>query len=46
MMEATSRKEFDVLVFWYLSRLSRGRVMEVLTVLQQLKVWGVAYGSL
>ena len=46
MMEAASRKEFDVLVFWDLSRLSRGGVMEVLTVLQQLKGWGVAYRSL
>jgi DNA invertase Pin-like site-specific DNA recombinase len=46
MMEAASRKEFDVLVFWDLSRLSRGWVMEVLTVLQQLKGWGVAYRSL
>jgi DNA invertase Pin-like site-specific DNA recombinase len=46
MMEAASRKEFDCLVFWDLSRLSRGGVMEVLTVLQQLKGWGVAYRSL
>jgi DNA invertase Pin-like site-specific DNA recombinase len=46
MMEAASRKEFDVLAFWDLSRLSRGGVMEVLTVLQQLKGWGVPYRSL
>jgi DNA invertase Pin-like site-specific DNA recombinase len=46
MMEAASKREFDVLVFWDLSRLSRGGVMEVLTVLQQLKGWGVAFRSM
>jgi DNA invertase Pin-like site-specific DNA recombinase len=46
MMEAASRREFDVLVFWDLSRMSRGGVMEVLTVLKQLSTWGVAYRSL
>jgi DNA invertase Pin-like site-specific DNA recombinase len=46
MMEAASKREFDLLVFWDLSRLSRGGVMEVLTVLKQLTSWGVAYRSL
>lgn len=46
MMEAASRREFDILVFWDLSRLSRSGVIDVLNVLQQLKGWGVAYRSL
>lgn len=46
MMESASRREFDVLVFWDLSRLSRSGVVDVLNVLQQLKGWGVAYRSL
>lgn len=46
MMEAASRREFDVVVFWDLSRLSRSGVVDVLNVLQQLKGWGVAYRSL
>jgi predicted site-specific integrase-resolvase len=33
MITAASRKEYDVLVFWDLSRLSRGGVVEVLNVL-------------
>jgi DNA invertase Pin-like site-specific DNA recombinase len=46
MMEAASKRDFDVLVFWDLSRLSRGGVMEVLSVLKQLTGWGVAFRSL
>jgi len=46
MMEAASRREFDVLVFWDLSRLSRGGVSETLRVLEQVKAWGIAYRSL
>jgi DNA invertase Pin-like site-specific DNA recombinase len=46
MIAAASRKEYDVLVFWDLSRLSRGGVVEVLNVLTQLKNWGVAFRSL
>jgi DNA invertase Pin-like site-specific DNA recombinase len=46
MMDAASKREFDVLIFWDLSRLSRGGVMEVLTVLKQLNAWGVGYRSL
>lgn len=36
MMGAASRREFDMLVFWDLSRLSRSGVADVLGVLQQL----------
>jgi DNA invertase Pin-like site-specific DNA recombinase len=46
MMEAASKREWDVLVFWDLSRLSRGGVSETLRVLEQLKGWGIAYRSL
>src|ERR1700739_2105964 len=46
MMDAASRREFDVLAFWDLSRLSRSGVSETLRVLEQLKTWGVAYRSL
>jgi DNA invertase Pin-like site-specific DNA recombinase len=46
MMESASKREFDVLVFWDLSRLSRGGVSETLRVLEQVKSWGVAYRSL
>jgi DNA invertase Pin-like site-specific DNA recombinase len=46
MMEAASRREWDVLVFWDLSRLSRGGVLETLRVLEQVKAWGIAYRSL
>jgi DNA invertase Pin-like site-specific DNA recombinase len=46
MMGAASRREFDVLVFWSLDRLSRSGVVDVLNLLQQLSGWGVAYRSL
>ena len=46
MMEAASKRDWDVLVFWDLSRLSRGGVSETLRVLEQLKGWGIAYRSL
>jgi DNA invertase Pin-like site-specific DNA recombinase len=46
MMAAASKREFDMLVFWDLSRLSRSGVVDVLGVLQQLARWGVAYRSL
>jgi DNA invertase Pin-like site-specific DNA recombinase len=46
MMEAASKRTFDVLVFWDLSRLSRGGVSETLRVLEQVKAWGIAYRSL
>ena len=43
MMESASKREFDIVVFWDLSRLSRSGVVEVFQVLQQLKGWGIAY---
>ena len=46
MIGAASRREFDVLVFWSLDRLSRSGVVDVLNLLQQLSGWGVAYRSL
>jgi DNA invertase Pin-like site-specific DNA recombinase len=46
MMGAASRREFDLLVFWSLDRLSRSGVVDVLNLLQQLSGWGVAYRSL
>jgi DNA invertase Pin-like site-specific DNA recombinase len=46
MMAAASKREFDVLVFWDLSRLSRSGVADVSGLLQQLAGWGVAYRSL
>jgi len=45
MIGAASRREFELLVFWDLSRLSRSGALDVLTVLQQLTGWGVAYRS-
>ncbi len=35
MMEAASRREFDVLVFWSLDRLSRSGVLDVLMLLSR-----------
>jgi DNA invertase Pin-like site-specific DNA recombinase len=46
MRAAASRREFDVLVFWDLSRLSRSGVLDILNFFQELKSWGVAYRSL
>ena len=46
MTAAASKREFDVLVFWDLSRLSRSGVADVSGLLQQLAGWGVAYRSL
>jgi DNA invertase Pin-like site-specific DNA recombinase len=46
MMAAAGRREFDVLVTWDLSRLTRSGVRDVLNTLEMLKSWGVAYRSL
>lgn len=46
MMEEASKRMFDVVAFWDLSRLSRGGVSETLKILEQLKAWGIAYRSL
>ncbi len=45
MFESASRREFDVLLFWSLDRLSREGVIETLTHLQRLTSYGIAYRS-
>jgi DNA invertase Pin-like site-specific DNA recombinase len=45
MFAAASRREFDVLLFWSLDRLSREGVVETLNHLQRLDGYAVAYRS-
>jgi DNA invertase Pin-like site-specific DNA recombinase len=45
MLTAASRREFDVLLFWSLDRLSREGVVETLNHLQRLTGYGVDYRS-
>ncbi|MCL2659716.1 MAG: recombinase family protein [Acidobacteriaceae bacterium] len=45
MFEAASRREFDILLFWSLDRLSREGVVETLNHLQRLTSYGVNYRS-
>jgi DNA invertase Pin-like site-specific DNA recombinase len=45
MFQAASRREFDVLLFWSLDRLSREGVFETLTHLNRLTGYGVRYRS-
>lgn len=45
MFEAASRREFDVLLFWSLDRLSREGVVETLNHLQRLTSYGVQWRS-
>lgn len=45
MLKAASRREFDVLLFWSLDRLSREGALKTLQILDQLSRWGVAYRS-
>jgi DNA invertase Pin-like site-specific DNA recombinase len=45
MFDGASRREFDVLLFWSLDRLSREGVLETLTYLQRLTQYGVHYRS-
>ena len=45
MFTAASRREFDVLVFWSLDRLSREGTVETLNHLQRLTGYGVDYRS-
>lgn len=45
MFESASRREFDVLVFWSLDRLSREGVVETLNHLQRLGSYGVSFRS-
>jgi DNA invertase Pin-like site-specific DNA recombinase len=46
MLQAASRREFDVLLFWALDRFSREGVLPTLTYLQRLDAYGVAWRSL
>jgi DNA invertase Pin-like site-specific DNA recombinase len=45
MFTAASRREFDILLFWSLDRLSREGVVETLNHLQRLTGYGVNYRS-
>ncbi len=45
MFAAASRREFDILLFWSLDRLSREGVFETLNHLQRLTSYGVNYRS-
>ncbi len=45
MFIAASKREFDLLLFWSLSRLSREGALETLQHLQRLTSYGVAYRS-
>lgn len=45
MFAAASRREFDVLLFWSLDRLSREGTVETLNHLQRLNDYGVKYRS-
>ena len=45
MMLAASQRQFDVLLFWKLDRLSREGVRKTLAHLERLDNWGVAWRS-
>ena len=45
LMDAASRREFDVLLFWALDRFSREGVLPTLQYLQRLDSYGVAWRS-
>jgi DNA invertase Pin-like site-specific DNA recombinase len=45
MLEAASRKEFDLVLFWSLDRFSREGVLETLQHLQRLSSYGVEWFS-
>lgn len=45
MLQAASRREFDVLLFWSLDRLSREGTLATLTLLQRLESYGLCYRS-
>jgi DNA invertase Pin-like site-specific DNA recombinase len=45
MFIAASKRQFDVLIFWSLDRLSREGALETLQHLQRLTSYGVAYRS-
>jgi DNA invertase Pin-like site-specific DNA recombinase len=43
MFSAASKRQFDVLLFWSLDRLSREGALETLQHLQRLTAYGIAY---
>ena len=45
MMLAASQKQFDLLLFWALDRLSREGIVKTIGYLEQLKDWGVGWRS-
>ncbi len=45
MMLAASQKQFDIVLFWALDRLSREGISKTLGYLEQLKAWGVGWRS-
>jgi DNA invertase Pin-like site-specific DNA recombinase len=45
MFDAASRREFDILLFWSLDRLSREGTVETLNHLQRLNSYGINYRS-
>lgn len=45
MFAAASKRQFDVLLFWSLDRLSREGALETLQHLQRLTAYGIAYRS-
>lgn len=45
MLEAASRRDFDVLLFWSIDRFSRAGIVHVLTNLKRLSDYGVKYRS-
>lgn len=45
MMDAASRREFDLLLFWKLDRFSRAGVRQTLRYLTQLDGWGIGWRS-
>jgi DNA invertase Pin-like site-specific DNA recombinase len=46
MLEAASKRQFDILLFWSLDRFSREGIIPVLTNLKRLTDYGVKYRSL
>src|SRR5262252_8113082 len=45
MFDAASRRQFDVLLFWSLDRLSREGVLPTLQHLERLTTYGIGYRS-
>jgi DNA invertase Pin-like site-specific DNA recombinase len=44
-MLAASQRQFDVLLFWSLDRLSREGIVRTISYLEQLQAWGVGWRS-